>query len=48
MGLNAVVRPVMEGKDHWYLLPEFKDEIVVARTGNDEDIRDHMLILKTA
>ena len=47
LGLNAVVRPVMEGKDHWYLLPEFKDKILVARTDNDEDISDHMLLLRT-
>ena len=47
LGLNAVVRPVVEGKDHWYLLPEFKDEIVVACIGNDEDVSDHMLILET-
>ena len=47
LGLNALVRPVVEGKDHWYLLPEFKDNICPTYKGYDEDNGDHMLLLET-
>ena len=26
LGLNVTIRPVVEGKDHWYILPKFSNE----------------------
>jgi len=45
LGLNAVVRPVVEGKDHWYLLPRFSDEVLQSRKFDDEDMSVHVLTL---
>ena len=48
LGLNVVVRPVVEGKDHWYLLPKFNDDICEGRLyGNMEDDSNHALTLRT-
>ena len=49
LGLNAVVRPVVEGKDYWYLLPEFNNRICEGRKYFDEkeDISDHEIVLRT-
>ena len=45
LGLNAVVRPVVEGKDHWYLLPRFNDKVLQSRKFDDEDMSVHVLTL---
>ena len=49
LGLNAVVRPVVEGKDYWYLLPKFQDKILEGRKYYDdkEDISDHEITRRT-
>ena len=48
LDLNVVVRPVVEGKDHWYLLPKFGDDICEGRLyGDMEDDNNHALTLRT-
>ena len=48
LGLNVVVRPVVEGKDHWYLLPKFNDDICEGRLyGDMKDDNNHALTLRT-
>jgi len=47
LGLNAEVRPVVEGKDHWYLLPKFNDKILEGHKYDRKDISNHALILET-
>ena len=44
LGLNVTIRPVVEGKDHWYLLPKFYDRFGEARKWRDEECTEDILI----
>ena len=46
LGLDVVVKPVVEGKHHWYLLPKFNDTLEGYKSGT-WDISDHELTLRT-
>ena len=46
LGLHVTIRPVVEGKDHWYLLPKFSDGLGEARKWRDEECTEDVLIQK--